>query len=207
MVTGGSSDIGLAVAKRFAVEGADVFVSDRISREDLDQLFETVKVSAGKLDIVVTSSDVSEYSTIDEIKDEHFDQAFDLNVSGVVFAFQRAISLMPPGSAILLIGSIADFVGTPDYGTYEARKGSVLVYARTWTNELAGRVIRVNTLSPGPTNTAMFAEASDEVRRTLTEQIPLQPWVSPKRSRRLRCTCRPTKAVSLPALNYASTAA
>ena len=197
LVTGGSSGIGLAVAKRFAGEGARVFLTGRrqsqldeavaliggnasavrgdvTDRNDLDALFATVKEQAGKLDILVTSSGVSEHATIDDISEEHFDRAFDLNVRGMVFAVQRAVPLMQSGSSIVLIGSIAGFIGTPGYGTYGASKAAVRSYARTWTNELAGRGIRVNTLSPGPIDTPMFAEATDEVRQTLSAQIPLK---------------------------------
>lgn len=196
LVTGGSSGIGLAVARRFAAEGARVFITGRrraqldeaaaliggnvtavrgdvTSRGDLDALFAAVRAGAGKLDVLVASSGLSEFSTIDDTSEEHFDRAFDVNVRGMVFAVQRAVPLMPPGGAIVLVGSIAGFIGTPGYGAYGASKAAVRAYARTWTNELAGRGIRVNTLSPGPTDTAMFAGASDDVRRTLTAQIPL----------------------------------
>jgi NAD(P)-dependent dehydrogenase (short-subunit alcohol dehydrogenase family) len=196
LVTGGNSGIGLAIARRFVAEGARVFISGRrqdhlneavaltganmtairgdvTNRDNLDRLFEAVKADAGKLDILVTSSGISEYSTIDEISEEHFDKAFDVNVRGMVFAVQRAAPLMPPGGAIVLIGSIAGFIGTPGYGAYGASKAAVRSFARTWTNELAARGIRVNTLSPGPTDTPMFDGIGAEVRRSLVAQIPL----------------------------------
>lgn len=203
LVNGSSSGIGLAVAQRFVAEGAQVFITGRRQAQldqavhliggnviavrgdgtnpaDLDALFETVKTEAGRLDILVNSSGVSEFSTIDEINEEHFDRAFDLNVRAMVFAVQRAIPLMTSGGAIVLIGSIAGFIGTPGYGAYGASKAAVRAFARTWTNELAERGIRVNTLSPGPTDTAMFAAASDEVRRALTAQIPLRRLGGPE---------------------------
>lgn len=197
LVTGGNSGIGLAVARRFSSEGARVFIAGRrqaqldeavaliggnatavrgdvTNSDDLDRLFAIVKDQGRKLDILVTSSGVSEHSTIDDTSEEHFDRAFDLNVRSMVFAVQRAIPLMASGSAIVLIGSIAGFIGTPGYGTYGASKAAVRSYARTWTNELADRGIRVNTLSPGPIDTPMFAEVSDEVRKALSAQIPLK---------------------------------
>lgn len=196
LVTGGNSGIGLAVARRFAAEGARVFVTGRrqaqlddavrliggdaeaiqgdvTSAADLARLFDTIGTRAGKLDILVTSSGVSEPSTIHDITEDHFDRTFDLNVRGMLFTVQGALPLMGAGGAIVLIGSIAGAIGTPAYGTYGASKAAVRAYARTWTNELAPHGIRANVLSPGPIDTPMFNDASDEVRRSLTAQIPL----------------------------------
>jgi NAD(P)-dependent dehydrogenase (short-subunit alcohol dehydrogenase family) len=197
LVTGGSSGIGLAIARRFANEGAQVFITGRrqaqldaavaligeratavqgdvTSSGDLDRLFEIVRQTGKQLDILVTSSGVSEFSTLDGTTEAHFDQAFDLNVRGMVLTVQRAVLQMGSGGAIVLVGSIAGNIGNPGYGTYSATKAAVRSYARTWTHELAGLGIRVNTLSPGPTDTPMFDNASAEVRRFLSDKIPLK---------------------------------
>lgn len=197
LVTGGSSGIGLAIAQRLAGEGARVFITGRrraqlddavsliggeveavqgdvTSSSDLDRLFDVIQSRAGRLDILVTSSGVSEFAAIDDADEEHFDRAFDTNVRAMVFTVRRMIPLMGSGSAIVLIGSIAGSIGTAGYGAYNASKAAVRSYARTWTNELAERGIRVNTLSPGPTDTPMFDEVSDDVRQALTAQIPLK---------------------------------
>jgi NAD(P)-dependent dehydrogenase (short-subunit alcohol dehydrogenase family) len=196
VITGGNSGIGLAIARRFTEEGAHVFITGRRQAQldeavaliggrveaiqgdvtcasDLDRLFDTVKANAEKLDILITSSGISEFSTLDSTTEGHFDRAFDLNVRGMVFTVQRAVQHMSSGGAIVLIGSIAGSIGNPGYGTYSATKAAVRSYARTWTSELAGRGIRVNTLSPGPINTPMFDNVSDEVRLSLTTRIPL----------------------------------
>lgn len=186
----------LAVAQRFAVEGARVFITGRrqaqldeavrliggdaeavqgdvTSAADLGRLFAAIAERAGRLDILVTSSGVSEPATIRDTTEDHFDRTFDLNVRGMVFTVQRALPLMGAGGAIVLIASIAGAIGTPGYGAYGASKAAVRAYARTWTNELAAEGIRVNALSPGPIDTPMFEEASEGVRRTLTAAIPL----------------------------------
>ena len=196
VITGGNSGIGLAIAQRFVEEGAHVFITGRrraqldeavaliggrveavqgdVTRaSDLDRLFDTVKEKAGRLDILVTSSGVSEFSTLESTTEEHFDKAFDVNVRGMVFTVKRAVQYMASGGTIVLVGSIAGSIGNPGYGTYSATKAAVRSYARTWTSELAGRGIRVNTLSPGPIDTPMFDAVSDEVRLSLTNRIPL----------------------------------
>ncbi len=197
LVTGGSSGIGLAVARRFAEEGAYVFITGRrqdqldaalasiggrveavqgdvTSSSDLARLFDAIKAKTPSLDILVTSSGVSEFATLETTTEAHFDRAFDLNVRGMVFTVQHAVRHMPQGGAIVLIGSVAGSIGNPGYGTYSATKAAVRSYARTWTVELADRGIRVNTLSPGPIDTPMFDQASDEVRATLTARIPFK---------------------------------
>jgi len=203
VVTGGSSGIGLAIAKRFVDEGAHVFITGRRQAQldeavaliggnitavqgdvtntaDLERLFETVAKSKARLDILVTSSGVSEFSTLETTTEQHFDKAFDLNVRGMVFTVQQAVRLMGEGGIIVLVGSIAGFIANPGYGTYSATKAAVRSYARTWTAELAGRGIRVNTLSPGPVDTPMFAAASDEIRHSLTSRIPLKRMGRPE---------------------------
>ncbi|WP_144108198.1 SDR family NAD(P)-dependent oxidoreductase [Paraburkholderia sp. BCC1886] len=197
VVTGGNSGIGLAIARRFAAEGAYVFLTGRRQAQldeavasidgraegvqgdvtdthDLDRLFELVRTKAGKLDILVTSAGHGQFGTLDATTEEHFDHAFDLNVRGMVFTVQKAVPLMSEGSSIVLIGSIAGSVGNPGYGTYSATKAAVRSYSRTWTAELATRGIRVNTLSPGPIDTPMFDGVSDELRQALTERIPMK---------------------------------
>jgi NAD(P)-dependent dehydrogenase (short-subunit alcohol dehydrogenase family) len=203
VITGGSSGIGLATAKRFAQEGARVYIVGRRLAElesavatigeraeaiqcdvtvpaDLDRLFTTVKSKAGQLDVLVASSGTSEYALLGSMTEEHFDKLFDLNVRGLVFTVQRGLELMNAGSSIVVIGSIAGSVGNVGYGTYSATKAAVRSYVRTWSKELAGRNIRVNAVSPGPTDTPLFAEASDEVRRHLTSLIPMNRLGEPE---------------------------
>ncbi|WP_312118855.1 SDR family NAD(P)-dependent oxidoreductase [Pantoea vagans] len=203
LVTGGNSGIGLAVARRFADEGARVFITGRreaqlaeavaliggqaeaiqgdITRtDDLARLFETLGTRAGRLDILVNSSGVSEPASLEETTEEHIDRAFNLNVRAMVLTVQHAVRLMDEGGSIVLVGSVAGAIANPGYGSYSASKAAVRSYARTWNSELAPRGIRVNTLSPGPTNTPMFDRASDEVRQTLTARIPAKRLGNPE---------------------------
>lgn len=197
LITGGNSGIGLAIAQRFAAEGARVFITGRRQAQldsavalighgavavqgdvtdaaDLARLFAAIGADSGTLDILVTSSGVSEPMNVADTTGAHIDKAFDLNVRGMVLTVQGALPLMKQGGAIVLVGSIAGFIGNPGYGTYSATKAAVRSYARTWTHELAPRGVRVNVVSPGPTDTPMFDGVTDEIRAAFTDRIPLK---------------------------------
>ncbi|ACI57956.1 MULTISPECIES: SDR family NAD(P)-dependent oxidoreductase [Rhizobium] len=198
VVIGGGSGIGAAISERFAKEGASVYatsrkVSDEEARgrqpldpgsiqpvradagnlDDLAAVFEHVRAERGRIDILVLNAGISEYSVLGSITTDHFDRIFALNVRSLLFAAQGGLDLMGSGGSIVLVGSIADAVGTKGYGVYSASKAAVRSFARTWASELAPRGIRVNVVSPGPTDTAMMAATTEEVRQALTHLIPL----------------------------------
>lgn len=195
MVIGGASGIGLAIATRFAQEGADVTVTGRRDKDlaavaqtngglhavradaadlqDLQRVFATVRSEKSHLDILVFNAGLSEHATLDQVTQDHFDRTFALNVRALLFASQVAAGMIQAGGSVVLIGSIAGMIGTPGYGVYAASKAAVRSFARTWANELAPKGIRVNVVSPGPVDTAMFAAVSEEVHDALTKLIPL----------------------------------
>lgn len=179
VITGGSSGIGLAAARKFVDEGAYVFITgrrqseldkakeligknvtpvrgDAAKLEDLDQLYRIVKESKGHVDIVFANAGFVEHQTIDEVTPEHFDKTFNINVRGVLFTVQKALPLMRKGGSIILTSSIVSVKGLRAHGTYGATKAAVRSFARTWTTELQDRGIRVNTLSPGATDTPII---------------------------------------------------
>src|SRR5271163_842301 len=117
VVSGGTSGIGFATAKRFVDEGAFVFITvkaigsnvvgvrgDVSNLQDLDRLYETVKAK-GKIDILVANAGVGEFAPLANLTEEHFDKLFDLNVKGTVFTVQKSLTLMNDGGSIVLIGS------------------------------------------------------------------------------------------------------
>jgi len=198
VVVGGGSGIGHAITQRFATEGAQVYATSRTavdgvlegssdrgegsvclvradagSLTDLQRVFAKVRSERGRIDVLVVNAGISEFGTLGSISEEHFDRTFGLNVRSLVFAAQGAVDLMPAGGTIVLVGSVADSIGTKGYGVYGASKAAVRSFGRTWANELAPKGIRVNVVSPGPTDTAMFEAASDEVREALIRLIPL----------------------------------
>ena len=194
VVIGGHDGIGGAIAARFASEGATVHATSRRADEGevahgsgiirscrvdasdvaaINAFFDALKAGPGRVDVLAISAGLSDPATLDEVTEDHFDRTFGLNARALLFATRAATAIMPDGGSVVLVGSIAGAIGTKGYGVYGASKAAVRSFARTWANELAPRGIRVNVVSPGPTDTAMFAAASDETRETLTALIPL----------------------------------
>ncbi|MFM0041074.1 SDR family NAD(P)-dependent oxidoreductase [Paraburkholderia sediminicola] len=196
VITGGSSGMALASAKRFVEEGAYVFITGRrqealdeavklIGRNvtgvrgdaanlgDLDRLFDTVKREKGKIDILFASAGTGEAVPLGEITEQHFDATFSLNTRGTLFAVQKALPLFNDGGSIFMTGSVASVKGFPGYGVYSASKAALRSFARTWLNELRGRNIRVNVLSPGPIATPMQDQVlTEEAKRMFESLIP-----------------------------------
>jgi NAD(P)-dependent dehydrogenase (short-subunit alcohol dehydrogenase family) len=199
LVTGGNSGIGLATAKQLVEEGAEVFITgrrqaeldaaakslgagvhavraDSSKLEDLDKLFEQIRASKGKLDIVFANAGVAEFSPIGSISEQHYDSIFDINVKGVLFTVQKALPLLKDGSSIILNASIVGSKGFAAMSVYSATKAAIRSFARTWTTDLKDRKIRVNVVSPGPIGTPGFSSlAPDEATgRQMAEQMASQ---------------------------------
>jgi NAD(P)-dependent dehydrogenase (short-subunit alcohol dehydrogenase family) len=194
LVIGGVGGIGGAISHKFASEGAKVYATSRkggkasqtgntdgirviqadaSEKANLQRVLEHIRSEQGQIDVLVINAGLSEYAPLDDISEDHFDRTFGLNVRSLVFAAQGAVDLMQSGGTIVLIGSIAGDIGTKGYGVYGATKAAVRSFTRTWANELAPKGIRVNVVSPGPTDTAMMASASQQVREALSSMIPL----------------------------------
>src|SRR5690606_34964743 len=176
LVTGGSTGIGLATARRFVQEGARVYVTGRRQAElqaavaelgdgvtgirsdvsdlaDLERVVETIGSAGDGLDVLFANAGGGAFASIDELEPEDFDRTFAINVRGTVFTVQKALPLMPDGASIVVTGSTSAHRGTAGFGVYSASKAALRQFARTWAAELAPRRIRVNTVVPGPTDT------------------------------------------------------
>jgi NAD(P)-dependent dehydrogenase (short-subunit alcohol dehydrogenase family) len=204
LITGGSSGIGLATAKRFVNEGANVFITGRREAElaaavkeigknvtgvqgdvsklgDLDRLFAQIKREKGKLDVVFASAGIPNLAPFGKITEEQYDSVFNGNVKGLLFTVQKALPLLPDGASIILNASIVASKGLPDWSVYSATKAAVRSFARTWTTDLKDRRIRVNAVSPGFTDTAPWhsIEAAEERMKAIASTVPLGRFGTP----------------------------
>src|SRR5205085_2141526 len=116
---------------------------------DLDRLYETIRETHGRLDILFANAGGGAFVPLGEITEEHFDKYFGINVKGTLFTVQKALPLMTAGGSIVLNGSIVSVQGVPGFTVYAATKAALRSFARTWAVDLKGRNIRVNVVSPG----------------------------------------------------------
>ena len=202
VITGGSTGMGLATAKKFVEEGMDrVFVTGRrqevldsavveigsnasavqgdvANLADLDHLYEVVRSSGRKLDVVFANAGVAQIAPLGSVDEAFFDLHFNANVKGLFFTVQKALPLLKDGASVILNASIATVKGFPGISVYSATKGAVRSFARTWTNELRDRRIRVNAISPGHIDTPIFenwqkGEALTRMKDELAKTVPL----------------------------------
>lgn len=202
VITGGSSGIGRAAARRFVTEGADVVIVGRRQTEldatreelgsavsavqaditdldDLDRLFAWVKAEKGAIDILVASAGSVERQAITAATPEHFDKTFYLNARGTYFTIAKALPIFNDGGTIVLVSSGMHLKGFPDFGAYAAVKAALRSFARSWATELKDRGIRVNTISPGMIETPIVdilfsdKEEADAARQSFVGITPL----------------------------------
>lgn len=197
VITGATSGMALATAKLFVEEGAYVFITGRREAQldaavksigknvtgvqgdagtlaDLDRLFEKVKSTKGHIDILFASAGIGDFGVpLGKITEESFNKTFNVNVRGTLFTVQKALPLMRDGGSIIMNGSIASIKGFPGMSVYNASKAAVRSFARTWTNDLKDRNIRVNVLSPGTIDTGVFVGVPKEVKDQFVAQIPM----------------------------------
>jgi len=209
LVTGASSGIGLASAKRFVTEGAYVYITGRRDAElargaaaiarnvtavpgdvskpaDLDRLFAQIQREKGRLDIVFANAGVAKFATLGTISEEFYDSIFDVNVKGLLFTVQKALPLMREGGSIILNASVVASKGLPANSVYSATKAAVRSFARTWTTDLKSRRIRVNAVSPGSIDTPGLndllasSEVGEQRRKAITGAVPLGRFGTPE---------------------------
>jgi NAD(P)-dependent dehydrogenase (short-subunit alcohol dehydrogenase family) len=202
VVTGGSTGMGLATAKRFVQEGMDhVFITGRdkgaldtaaaeIGKNvtavqgdvsnitDLDRLYDAVRKHNRKIDVIFANAGLAKVALFDKVDETFFDLHFDANVKGLFFSVQKGLPLMKDGGSIILTGSIADIKGFPAMSVYSATKAAVRSFARTWINDLRDRRIRVNVLSPGHIDTPILedlqqGEALVKMKKEMESNVPL----------------------------------
>ena len=209
VITGGNSGIGLAIAKEFTEQNANVVIfgrnqdtldkaiseisngtlavqGDVRNTQDLDKLFQLVKDKYGKIDTLVVNAGGAKMAPIEYVTEELFDEINDINYKGAYFTVQKALPLMSAGSSVTLISSVANIKGFAGMSVYSASKAAVRSLARTFAAELAPRGIRVNSLSPGPIDTPIFSriglpeEQIDDAKKSFVSQVPMQRMARPE---------------------------
>lgn len=199
VITGANSGIGLASAKRFAQEGARVFMTGRRQREldaavaevgngargvqgdianlaDLDQLFDVVRTEAGRIDVLFANAGGGKFAALSEITEDDYESTFSTNVKGTLFTVQKALPLLVDGASVILTGSTAASTGSPAFSIYGASKAAIRSFARNWTLDLAPRRIRVNVLVPGPTSTPGLhgLSSTEEAKKAFVAEMEAQ---------------------------------
>ncbi|MEO3402561.1 SDR family oxidoreductase [Mucilaginibacter sp. CAU 1740] len=183
VITGGTSGIGLAIAKRFAQEGAKVAITGRnqqtidqavaeigpnalgiqgdVSKTaDLARIYQTVANQLGKVDALIVNAGVYVLGPLADFTEDQFDQVSDINFKGAFFSVQKALPVLNDGASVVLVSSTVNEKGIPNHAAYSATKAAVRSLARSFSADLLDRKIRVNTLTPGPVDTPVFASVT-----------------------------------------------
>ncbi|MGW3348828.1 SDR family oxidoreductase [Nonomuraea rubra] len=202
VVTGGSSGIGLAIARflagggaRVAItgrsqepldaareqlgEGAVAFRGDVSSLSDLDALADRVKTELGAIDALFVNAGITALTPFESTTEAMYDELFATNVKGAFFTVQKLAPLLSTGAGVVLTTSVAGTVGMPDISVYAAGKAALRSMARSFSRELLPRQIRVNAISPGPIDTGvleriMTREAAEEFKAERVADNPMQ---------------------------------
>lgn len=209
VITGGNSGIGLATAKEFAEQGAQVVISGRDQKTldraatdlgpdvlavradvaqlaDIDRLYSAVSVRFGRIDVLFANAGIGKFSPFEAVTEEFYDTILAVNLKGAFFTIQKALPLLSDGASIVLNTSINAHIGMPNSSVYAASKAALLSLARTLSAELVGRNIRVNAVSPGPVTTPIFdrlglpPEVLEQTRQGILSQIPMKRFGRPE---------------------------
>ncbi|MCS5707925.1 SDR family oxidoreductase [Candidatus Berkiella cookevillensis] len=201
VITGGNSGIGKAIAKSFYVQGAKIVVfgrdqsklqsvatefsgnittvqGDVTKLSDLDKLYKTVNDIHGKVDILVANAGIAGGQIIDEVDEHHFDEIMNINLKGAYFTVQKAVPFLKSNASVVMISSMACHGGWKGLSVYSAAKAAISVLAKSFSADLINRGIRVNSISPGFTDTPIFTDKN--VIPVASELVPIKRFATPE---------------------------
>ncbi|MEL5333715.1 SDR family oxidoreductase [Serratia nevei] len=193
LITGGTSGIGLETARQFIAEGATVAITGR-SQSALDAAGQALAGKAllllsdageipqqrelaqrlgqrwPRLDVLYINAGDVTHRPLQEWDEQSYQRLMDINLKGPFFLIQALLPLLANPSSVILCGSVSAHIGLPQSSAYAASKAGLLSLARTLSGELHARGIRLNGLSPGPTETPALgklglAEADEQALR------------------------------------------
>jgi NAD(P)-dependent dehydrogenase (short-subunit alcohol dehydrogenase family) len=207
VVTGGNSGIGNATARKLKELGANVVitgrnpeavesaanelgvmgvVADQASLDDIDTLVSQVTEEFGYVDVLFINAGVAAFAPVEHLSEEQFDATMNVNFKGAFFTLQKFLPILREGASVINLSSINAYTGMPNTAAYAASKAALNSLTRTAAYELASRKIRVNSVNPGPTNTAIFSklgmpdEAIQEFASAMQDRIPLKRFGEPE---------------------------
>lgn len=188
IVTGAATGIGKAIARRLAVDGADVVINhlntpteadqlvasiaeaggsavaiqaDIGRREQFGRLFEEAADRYGRVDILINNAAVAILTPIAEATEQQIETVLNVNVKGTLFGCQLAAHRLVDGGRIINISSSTTGLALPGYGIYDMTKGAIEQLTRILARELGTRGITVNAVSPGATETETYRQGKD----------------------------------------------
>jgi len=201
LVIGGNSGIGLEAVKGLAAEGARVFLTGRSAATlaetealvpgtrafqadiaevaSIGPVLDAIRADAGTLDILMINAGIGMFVPVRDVTPEQWDEVHDVNLRGAFFATQKALPLMGKGGAIVFTGSIGAVLAIPGNVVYAASKAGLIAVMKTFAKELVADGIRVNLVSPGPTETPIInrsglgPEAIEAMRAQMSSVVPI----------------------------------
>lgn len=207
VITGGNSGMGYETARKFKELGANVIITgrnqealDKAASElgvkailadqsklgELDQMVAQVKEQFGKIDVLFVNAGIAAFAPLEHVSEDQFDNLMNINFKGAFFTLQKFLPVLNDGASVINLSSINAYTGMPNTAVYAASKAALNSLTRTAAYELAPRHIRVNSVNPGPVNTAIFGklgmpeEAIKDFATAMQNRIPLKRFGEPE---------------------------